>query len=98
MFTLIPRLIPRFRGIIFSNIQGQAGSKVIIKGIIKEILKGILMKAGRPISIRVCPNSSRLPVMLLTTGLLNCAPQGVSAGEVLPKPPEAIRRTVLERR
>jgi hypothetical protein len=46
----------------------------------------------------VCPNSSRLPVMLLTTGLLNCAPQGVSAGEVLPKPPEAIRRTVLERR
>jgi hypothetical protein len=28
MFTLIPRLIPRFQGIIFSNIQGEAGSKV----------------------------------------------------------------------
>ena len=31
MFTLIPRLIPRFQGIIFSNIQGQAGSKVTTK-------------------------------------------------------------------
>jgi hypothetical protein len=41
MFTLIPRLIRRFQGIIFSNIQGQAGSKVIMKGIFKGILKGI---------------------------------------------------------
>ena len=28
MFTLIPRLIRRFQGIIFSNIRGQAGLKV----------------------------------------------------------------------
>jgi len=52
------------------------------------------MKAGRPIGIRVCPNSSRLSVMILITGLLNCAPQGVSAGEVLPKPSEVTQRMV----
>jgi hypothetical protein len=28
MFTLIPRLIPRFQGIIFSNIQGEVDLKV----------------------------------------------------------------------
>jgi hypothetical protein len=28
MFTLIPRLIRKFQRIIFSNIQGQSGSKV----------------------------------------------------------------------
>jgi hypothetical protein len=28
VFALIPRLIPRFQGIISSNIQGQAVSKV----------------------------------------------------------------------
>jgi hypothetical protein len=52
------------------------------------------MKAGRPISIRVCPNNSKLPVMLLITGLLNCAPQSVSAGEVLPEPSEVTQRMV----
>jgi len=31
MFTLIPRLIRRFQGIIFSNIQGQVASKVTTK-------------------------------------------------------------------
>ena len=44
--------------------------------------------------IRVCPNSSRLSVMLLITGLLNCAPQGVSAGELLPEPSEVTQRMV----
>ena len=32
--------------------------------------------------------------MLLITGLLNCAPQGVSAGELLPEPSEVTRRMV----
>jgi hypothetical protein len=32
--------------------------------------------------------------MLLITGLLNCAPQGVSAGEVLPEPSEVTQRMV----
>src|ERR1039457_6691280 len=53
-----------------------------------------LMKAGRPIGIRACPNSSRLCVMFLITGLLNYAPQGVSAGEVLPELSEVTQRMV----
>ena len=52
------------------------------------------MKAVRPIGIRVCPNSSRLSVVLLITGLLNCASQGVSAGEVLPEPSEVTQRMI----
>ena len=59
-----------------------------------NLLSWGLMKAVRPIGIRVCPNSSRLPVVLLITGLLNCAPQGVSAGEVLPEPSEVTQRMI----
>jgi hypothetical protein len=33
-------------------------------------------------------------VVLLITGLLNCAPQGVSAGEVLPEPSEVTQRMI----
>ena len=32
--------------------------------------------------------------MLLITGLLNCAPQGVSAGELLPEPSEVTQRMI----
>ena len=59
-----------------------------------NLLSWGLMKAVRPIGIRVCPNSSRLSVVLLITGLLNCAPQGVSAGEVLPEPSEVTQRMI----
>ena len=52
------------------------------------------MTADRRISRRVRPVRGDLSVMLLITGLLNCAPRGVSAGEVLPEPSEVTRRMV----